>query len=382
MKCQRNKFRLKRKDVYLNCAYMSPLLKKVENAGIKGISQKRQPHKISPNDFFDDTQTIRKLFSELVNCTEPERMAIIPSVSYGMANITKNLSIDKHENIVVVGDQFPSNIYPWMRLCDDTNAELKIVYPPDSFENRGEKWNQEILVAIDESTIAVCIGHVHWADGTLFHLENIRKRCDNFGALLIIDGTQSVGALPFDIEKIKPDALVCAAYKWLFGPYSIGIAYYGSTFDEGKPIEENWINRNNSEDFANLVNYQREYRTGALKYAVGEHSNFVLTPMFLESIKQIRKWGPANIQEYCKKLINPFVKELRDIGLFIENDNKRSAHLFGVRCEKDKLDKLKKSFKKNRISVSFRGEFVRVSPSVYNYDLDMRRLVKSFTEVL
>jgi selenocysteine lyase/cysteine desulfurase len=106
---------------------------------------------------------------------------------------------------------------------------------------RGSVWNEKILSAIDNNTRAVALGNVHWADGTLFQLEEIRKRTRDVGALLIVDGTQSVGVMPFDVKKIQPDALVCAGYKWLLGPYSIGLAYYSEYFDEGTPIEESWL---------------------------------------------------------------------------------------------------------------------------------------------
>lgn len=372
---------LGRKDAYLNCAYMSPIMKKVERAGRIGISKKRKPHKISPSDFFDDTEKIRSVFAELVNCPEPERMVLIPSVSYGIANVTKNLGVSKNQNIVVAGDQFPSNIYPWMRMCQDAGAELRVVSAPDSNENRGNKWNDEIKSAIDSNTLAVAIGHVHWADGTLFDLEEIRRLTLSMGSKLIVDGTQSVGALPFDIQKYQPDALVCAAYKWLMGPYSIGIAYYGPGFDEGKPVEENWINRNKSEDFANLVDYQDNYREGMLRYEVGEHSNFILTPMFLESLKQIKKWGPENIQSYCYNLMHSSLQEIQQMGMYVENTNQRAAHLFGVRCPHEKLEELKKAFKTHRVSVSFRGDFIRVSPNVYNDERDVLRFISAFRQV-
>ena len=107
------------------------------------------------------------------------------------------------------------------------------------------------------------MSHIHWADGTLFDLKAIRQRTRDVGALLIIDGTQSIGALPFDIQEIQPDALICAGYKWLMGPYSLGLAYLGEFFDEGIPIEENWKNRHNSHHFARLVNYEDKYQPHA-----------------------------------------------------------------------------------------------------------------------
>ena len=88
----------------------------------------------------------------------------------------------------------------------------------------------------------------------------LRQRTHEVGAQLVIDGTQSVGALPINVQELQPDALICAGYKWLMGPYSIALAYYGPYFDQGEPLEEGWINRYGSEDFTNLVQYQDRYQ--------------------------------------------------------------------------------------------------------------------------
>jgi len=158
-----------------------------------------------------------------------------------MATVARNLGIKPGEKIIVAAEQFPSNYFPWQRIAQENSAEVIVVAPPAELVSRGKIWNDRILDAIDSTTRAVAIGNIHWADGTLFKLEEIRKRTRDVGALLIIDGTQSIGALPFDVMQIQPDALICAGYKWLLGPYSIGLAYYGEYFDNKQPIEENWI---------------------------------------------------------------------------------------------------------------------------------------------
>ena len=289
---------------------MSPLMKKVENAGIKGIKQKRNPAKVKVDDFFHESDLLREAFSRLISNEDPDRVVIIPSVSYGLANVCRNLPFSDGE-ILVVEHQFPSNIYPWQAL-ESNGFKLKYISAPDS-DRRGASWNEEILRSIGEQTRVVAIGHIHWSDGTLFDLVAIRKRLDEVGGLLIIDGTQSVGALPFDAKEIRPDALICAGYKWLLGPYSIGLAYYGPAFDQGNPIEENWINRLHSENFSGLVDYQEMYRPSALRYEVGEHSNFILVPMLLKGINQILKWTPEKIQDYTKVLMQETIGELNDL---------------------------------------------------------------------
>ena len=355
---------------------MSPLLKSVEKVGIAGIKAKRNPFKISTDDFFAESELLRVEFAKLINTKESKRVVIVPSVSYGMANVVNNLKLTSTDSIIVAAEQFPSNFYPWQRLSIDTGVKIKIIRPPQIREERGKRWNELVLEAIDKNTKVVALGNVHWADGTLFNLIEIRKRTKEVGALLVIDGTQSVGALPFDLQKIQPDVLVCGGYKWLMGPYSIGLAYYGEYFDHGKPIEENWINRLDSENFAGLVNYQTNYQPGALRYEVGEHSNFILVPMMLAALKQINQWKPENIQAYCARITRKPLQLLKEKDFWVEEEAHRGHHLFGVRLPK-KLDitTLKKRIQKNKISVSFRGDAIRVSPNIYNNEKDMMKLV-------
>lgn len=358
---------------------MSPLMKKVENAGKKGLIKKRKPYKIGGEDFFHDTETLRLLYSKLINNQEPERIVVVPSVSFGMANVVNNLSKKKGKIIVVEG-QFPSNIYPWTSL-KDRGYDIEIISAPKGMK-KGEKWNKKIAMAITEETVLLAIGHVHWIDGTLFDLKTFREKLDEVDGLLILDGTQSVGALPFDIQEIKPDALISAAYKWLMGPYSIGLAYYGEKFDNGRPVEENWINRKNSDDFSGLINYEENYRTGALRYEVGEHSNFIMIPMVIEAIKQLLKWTPEGIQEYCDQLMTPAISQATDLGFESEERAFRSAHLFGLQLPSFTTpEAAMKVFKERKVSVSLRREMIRVAPHVYNDEVDVRKFLRALKQI-
>jgi len=377
--CKRSKFTLPPRVTYLNCGYMSPLLKSAEKAGIRGVRRKRNPGNIKSTDFFTDSDLLRQEFAKLISATDPKRIVVVPSASYGISTVARNIKIGRGQNIILAAEQFPSNVYPWQRLCADTGADIKVVEPPSELLGRGKNWNEKILSAVDTNTKVVALGNVHWADGTLFQLEAIRKRTRDVGALLIIDGTQSVGALPFNIQSIQPDALICASYKWLLGPYSIGLAYYGEYFDNGVPIEESWINRLNSEDFSQLVNYQTSYLEGSLRYEMGEHGNFIQVPMLLNSIKQLNRWGIENIQAYCRGISQEAIQRLREKGYWIEDENYRSSHLFGIRFQDTDPQKLKDKLLRHNISVSFRGNAIRVAPNIYNDANDLKRLVNALS---
>lgn len=377
--CKRSQFSIPPKVTYLNCGYMSPLPKDSEKAALKSLRRKRNPASITQADFFSESNELRNEFARLIHLSDPQRVAIIPSVSYGLSTVAHNLKVGKGDRIIVAAEQFPSNYYPWQRLAQEKSAEVITVAAPPDAEGRGKKWNERILNAIDHSTKAVAIGNIHWVDGTLFNLKEIRKRTRDVGALLIIDGTQSVGALPFDVSVLQPDALVCAGYKWLLGSYSLGLAYYGEYFDDGKPIEESWMNRMNSEDFTRL-DYQSEYQPGVLRYEVGEHSNFILVSMLLRSLKLINRWKPENIHEYCRHITGPAIDRLREHGYWIESEGDRSSHLFGVRFNHRDPEKLKKLLLEHKVYVSFRGNAIRVSSHVFNDEKDLAKLVGVLTK--
>lgn len=376
---QKHLFSLDETVTYINGAYMSPQLKSVEEAGIKALLRKSQPTDISQDDFFTGRTLLKQRFAQLVDAPDYQNCAIIPSVSYGIATVTKNIDLKKGDEILIVDEQFPSNVYAWREKEKTQGAVIHIVSAPETKIGRAQQWNEDILNAINSKTRVVAMGHIHWADGTLFDLASIRKKADSVGAKLIIDGTQSVGALPFSVQEIQPDALICGGYKWLMGPYSIGMAYYADSFNDGQPLEHNWINRKNSEDFSQLVNYQDKYQPKADKYSVGESSNFILVPMQIAGLDQLLAWGQDAIQEYTHHISETAISALRAKGCFIEDEAYRAKHLFGIYLpETMKIEDVKARFRKSNISVGFRGKAIRVSPNLYNTEADFDKLLNCF----
>ena len=379
--CQKDLFSLPPGLHYLNCAYMSSLSRRAEEAGIAGIRRKRVPTALAPKDFFDGPDRARELFARLIGAPDPSRVAIVPAASYGIAVAARNTAVRRGQNVVILHEQFPSNVYAWRNLAREHGLELRTVAPPEDRVVRGEEWNARILEAIDEDTAVVAIPHVHWTDGTLFDLERIGERAREMGAALVVDGTQSVGALPFDVERIRPDALVCASYKWLFGPYSLGLAYFGPRYDEGRPLEESWLGRAGSEDFRNLVHYRDDYRPGAARFDVGEAGNFALMPMLHVALEQLLEWGVAEIQAYCRELTREAIAEAVALGFGVEDEAWRGAHLFGLRApEGIDVGTIAERLRARDVVVSVRGGSLRISPNVYNDADDVAALLDALRE--
>ena len=345
--------------------------------GVEEVSQNNDPSLIKPIDFFTPFLKVQQLYAQLINAPEPDRIVLIPSSSYGMATVAKNVDLKKGDDIVMLDEQFPSNYYIWEKVAKEKGANLKIVENPDKTRPSGKLWNEKILEAITSATKVVAIGSVHWADGTVYDLKAIRKRTDEVGAYLIIDGTQSLGALPFDVQEINPDALICSTYKWIFSPYGCGLAYYGPRFDNGQPIEESWMNRKDSHLFEKLVDYESEYKSGAMRYMVGQSSNFIVLPMLEACLEQLLEWGVANIQSYVQSIGNQSIEHIKAVGGIVAESEHRAHHLFGIylSSEIDKV-KLRKELTERKIIVSFRGNSIRVSPHVYNEARDFEKIAE------
>lgn len=375
--CQRHRFQLPPDLHYLNCAYMAPLAREVEEAGLRGMARRRDPSTIVPDDFFDQADALRARFARLIRGSDPRRVAIIPAVSYGIATAARNAPVAPGQNIVILGEQFPSNVYAWMRKAQENGAELRTVDRPVGGQpGPGAAWNERLLDAIDRNTAVVALPIVHWADGTRLDAMAVGRRAREVGALYVIDGTQSIGAMPFDVKEVAPDALVVAGYKTLFGPYQSGLAWFGERFDDGVPLEEPWAARESSELFVSgRLEYVREYRPAAARYDVGERSNQIQLPMLNASLDMVLEWRPERVQEYCVNLLEPFEDAFREAGFELEDRAFRGAHLFGLRSRRGiDADATAAALRRARVFVSVRGTAIRVAPQVYNDRSDLEVL--------
>jgi len=381
MKNQKHLFQLPPDIHYLNGAYMSPLLRSVEEIGIEALIRKRNPTSIQPKDFFENGEVLKANFGKLVNCPA-KQVAIIPAASYGLSIAVNNLPKGNGNTALVVSEEFPSGYYAIEKWCRDNHKNLQTIQAPENLEKRGQKWNKSILESINEDTAAVVMSTIHWTDGTLFDLKAIGQKCKECNALFIVDGTQSVGALPIDVEECQIDALICAGYKWLMGPYAIGLAYFSEFFNNGIPLEETWVNRSNAQNFSGLTNYVDDYAPGAGRYNVGEYGNFILLPMMNAAIEQILEWKTDNIQSYCDELTKPLVSYLKENGFWVEEDEFRAKHLFGFLLPPNiSQEILLQKLQEKKIYVSVRGKAIRLSTHLYNTQEDIDVLIRTLGEV-
>ena len=371
--CQRHLFDIPDDVAYLNCAYMSPLMKPALEAGTAGLARKAHPWEITPDKFFTGSDEFRATAAQLIECPA-DCIAIVPSASYGIATAARNLPVRKGQSILVLEEQFPSNYYPWQRRVEETGATLKVVAWPEDND-----WTAAVLDSLTADVAIAALPHVHWTSGGRLDLVRIGAACRKLSAALVLDLTQSLGALPFSVgdlrSGVQPDFAVAASYKWLLGPYSVGLLYVAPKWQGGMPLEENWIQRSNARDFSSLILYTEDYDAGARRFDMGERSNFALLPAAVRAMKQLLEWDVAQISETAGALNRQLAAAAAELGFSSPPDHLRAPHYLCLRRKTGIPRELPEMLAREKVFVSLRGSSIRVTPHVYNSATDGERLI-------
>lgn len=281
---------------YLNSASLGVRLHTVNAAGHAAVERMAAPWKIRSTDWFADARALRALFASLINAPA-DCVALVPSVSYGIAVAARNVPVAAGDNIVVIDQEYPSNYYSWRRLARDRGAEIRT-----AAASGGTNLTDAIVSLIDRRTAVVAVANCHWTNGALVDLLRVSAAARRHDAALVVDASQSLGAYPLDVAEVRPDFLVTVGYKWLLGPYGLGYLYVADRWHaNGEPLEESWLNRAGGENFAALVDYTDEYQPGAQRFNQGESAQFYLLPMALAALTQIAQWTPARIQQHLSE---------------------------------------------------------------------------------
>jgi selenocysteine lyase/cysteine desulfurase len=213
--------------------------------------------------------------------------------------------------------------------------------------------------------------------GGLIDVEAVARRCRSVGAILVLDTTQSTGALPISMAAVDPDYLVAASYKWLLGPYSIGFMYAAPRHQQGRPLEQGWIARAGARDFRSLANYDEALEPNARRFDMGERSNFALLPVAGAAIEQLMEWGVENIAETLGATTAALADRLAAKGIEAMPIGRRAPHYLSVTFERVIPAGIESRLAGQNVHVSLRGDRMRITPHLYNNEADIDRLVEA-----
>ena len=374
---QRHLFDIPDDIAYFNCAYYSPLLNESGNRLIEGVKSKSYPWERTPSDFFTDAEKIRKSVADIFG-GESESYAIVPSVSYGISTAARAVEpqLGKGDSILILEEGFPSNVLPWTRIAEERGVRLiKVPVPEDG------NWTRAIINRMDKSVKVLALFTCHWTNGAYTDLVAIRKAIGD-DVILAIDATQSLGAMPFPMEGVKPDFLVAAGYKWLLCPYGFSLMYLSERWRTLRPLEESWQARENAEDFGSLVLSSDKYKSGARRFDVGQKGTPTILPGVIAALEQIKVWGVDHISDSLIVINNRITDHLSKLGFQLPDSSQRSPHMFGATIPERYKGNLVVELSNRKIFISQRGNSVRFSPHLHISDHDVNRLLETLEELV
>lgn len=367
--CQRDRFAIPPEVHYLNCAYMAPLSHAVIAAMDEGTRAKASPWRYRPAEFFTVSEHFRERAARLAGVPQ-DSIAIVPSASYGLAVAAANVPLARGQEVVTLADQFPSNVYVWQELAARVGGRVRAVERPSQ-----SCWSEAVLDAIGPDTGIIAVPHCHWADGRVVDLVAVGEKARRFGAALVLDLTQSLGAMPLDFAAVDPDFAVAACYKWLMGPYGTGMLYVAPRHHEGRPIEHNWINRAGSEDFARLVDYREDFQPGARRFDMGEKSNPPLLMGASAGLDFLLEFGVEAIAATLATQTEALAASAARLGMEAAPVGLRAPHFLSLGFGAGVPEGLTERLAARNVHVSLRGASLRVTPHLYNDEADAEALI-------
>ena len=374
LESQRHLFDIPPEIAYFNCAYNAPLLVEAGEGMVEGALSKCRPWQRKPKDFFDDAEQFRKLAARALGGNS-ECFAVIPSASYGTSMVARIFEdkLGKGDEIIVLEKAFPSEYLPWQRLSQVTGAKLVVVEIPSDFN-----WTQAVLDRITPQTKLVAIPNCHWTNGAILDLLIISEATHSVGACLSLELTQSLGALPLDMDRVRPDFVIAAGYKWLLFPYGLSLFYVDPSWHGERPLEETWLSREGAKVFETPLDYAANYQSGARRFEMGQKSIPSLLPGGLVALQQLGDWGVINIADTLETINDEIAQVLEEVGWTPVPKQYRSPHLLGASSEigvsKDFVEKLAAQ----NVFVSCRGGSLRITPHLHINEQDLERLFGTF----
>ncbi len=357
------------KFVYLNHAGVSPIPASAAEAGIQVLARARDEGAVKLRKWTETGNEARRRFARLVGAS-PEEIAFIKNTSEGLSIIAAGFPWKEGDNLVTSNVEFPSNIYPWMRL-QSRNVEVRMVPARD-----GRVRKEDLFKACDGKTRLITLSSVEFSNGYRNDLSGIGEFCQHHGIFFCVDGIQSLGVLPMDVKSYGIDALAADGHKWMMSPDGIGGLYVSKEVMEMiEPVILGWHSVTNRFDFET---YDFRLSPDARRYEPGSFNSVGLAS-FNASLNLLLTVGVDRIHERVRRLTEGVIDSALKAGFEVvspRNPEERSGivtfKIPGIDC-----NALSNALLDRNIVCAPRAGGLRISPHFYNTPEEIQRLFEA-----
>jgi len=370
---QRALFEMPRDISYLNSASYSPLPLRTLEAGRAAVGRKGAPWMLDASFAHQQHERARAAAARLIHADAAD-VALIPSISYGVATVAKILKIARGTRVIVLEDDHSSPVLEWHARAETQGFAVETVRRPDDGD-----WTAAVLAAIERQSAPpvslASISSLHWSDGGLIDVEKVGAALRRRGAIFVVDATQSVGVIAMDVRRLDPDFVIFPTYKWLLGPYGRAFLYVSRRHQDGIPLEQTAggrrdVRAENAVYFSDL-----RYLPDARRFDMGERDHFISLEMASIGMEMMAEWGADAVAERLRMLTNRIAEGVLGFGLRVLEPHCRTPHILSLGF-KDGIPKgLVEGLASEGIYVATRLGRMRVSPHVFNDEEDADRFV-------
>jgi selenocysteine lyase/cysteine desulfurase len=372
---QRALFEIPRDICYLNSASASPLPLRTLETGRAAVGRKGAPWTLDASFVPQQYERARAAAARLIHA-DPADVALIPSISYGVATVAKILKIARGTRVIVLQDDHSSPVLEWHARAEAQGFVVDTVRRPDDGD-----WTTAVLSVIERSNAPpvslASISSLHWSDGALIDVEKVGAALRRRGAIFLIDATQSVGVLAMDVRRLDPDFVMFPTYKWLLGPYGRAFLYIAKRHQDGIPLEQTADGRRDVRAENAVYFSDLRYLPDARRFDMGERDYWISLEMASIGMEMMAEWGADAVAERLRMLTNRIAEGVRGLGLHVLEPHLRTPHILSLGFKGGIPKGLVEGLSSEGIYVATRLGRMRVSPHVFNDEEDADRFVTS-----
>ncbi len=365
--------------IWLNVASEGPLPHAAMEALKDAVEWKLQPFLLTVPKFLNIPQQLKNALASLIR-VDAQDIILGNSATYGIHLLANGLPLREGDEVLLMHNDFPTNILPWMAL---EKKGVRVV----QLKPQGQVLTlDEIASAVTPSTKVLCLSWVHTFSGHKIDALKIGEFCREKGITFILNCSQVIGAFNVNIGSMPVDAIVCAGYKWLCGPYSTGFcwmkpqlreklsynhAYWQTVLDEQR--------MNSNDPIAPFeLNSARHYDV----FATANFFNFV---PWTASIQYLVKSGMDRVAQYDQQLVSMILERIdRNQFTILSKTEANERSNLVVFSHKDPnnnqiiLNKLKDA----GIFLALWKGNLRASPHIHNTRNDIDRFIRVLNSCL
>jgi len=358
---------------YLNAAGWSPLPRATQDAARAAVARKGQPWKLGADFAEQQHERARAAAAALIGA-EAGDIALVSSVGYGVAIAGKVLAVAPGSRVLVLENDHTSPVLEWITRAAAQGFSVDTVRQPADGD-----WTSAVLGAVDRPGAPplslASISSVHWSDGGILDLYQIRDTLRRHGAAFLVDATHSIGVVATDVKTLDPDFLIFPTYKWVLGPYGRAFVYVAKRHQDGVPLEQTSFGRREVKAENPVYFADTRYRPDARRFDMGERDHFISMEMAAIGMEMMASWGAAAVVERMSALTRRIADGLADAKVRVPDPRFRAPHILSLGFSGNLPAGLIATLAGKQIHVASRLGRMRISPHVYNEEADADRFV-------